>query len=73
MTAALTLPEQWMLRDALTRRHDDAAKQRAITERNLAEGRQDTDVLTRLARHEELELATLDSIATKLLSPEWVR
>jgi hypothetical protein len=73
MTAALTRNEQWLLRDALCRRRDDAARQRAITERNLAEGCSDTDVLNRLARHEELELATLDSLATKLLPPEWVR
>lgn len=72
MSTDLTRTEQWMLRDALRDRHARAARQRAITERDLAEGFSDVDVLTRLAYHEELDLAAIDGLRAKLL-PGWMR
>lgn len=71
MSAGLTRAELWMLLSALDDRHARAAKQRAISERTLAEG-SGSDATIRLACYEELDLAALDSLRQKLL-PRWMQ
>lgn len=65
-TLDITSQEKWLLRRALYGQRRRTARQRAISECNLADGVPDTDVVTRLALHEELELAEIDSLVNKL-------
>lgn len=62
----VTPKEKWLLERALYGERRRTARQRAISECNLAEGVSDTDVVNRLALHEELDLAAIDSLVDKL-------
>ena len=68
--SALTRAEEWMLRSALDLQHDRTARQRAITECDLAE--RPTEARLRLAFYEETDLAALDGLREKLL-PGWMQ
>ena len=65
---SFTVEERSALGMALHRSRDAVAKQRAITEKSIGEGRGGPDhaeTLNRLAYFDEVELAALDSLATK--------
>lgn len=67
MTALdISIEEKCVLHSALLRQRQSTSRQRLLSECNLSEGVPDLDVVTRLARHEELELAAIDGLLEKL-------
>lgn len=62
----ISTAEKWTLHRALYGQRQRTARQRSISEQNLADGCTDTNVVERLALHEELELAAIDRLIDKL-------
>lgn len=70
MNVDISIEEKLILHAALKKQRASTSRQRAITERDLmkcADGTySDIDVCRRIARFEELELAAIDGLLSKL-------